>query len=125
MNKFKVYFSIVCDKEILIKSLKIALIVGTLLNIINQGDKIIALDFEKIDHFKSILTYMVPFMVSAYTALSIKLKFKIGTRTPIDTNLKCKTCGNKISLKKDDTVPLCNTCKEKTKWRINLNKFDS
>ena len=121
MNKFKIYFSIVCDKEILIKSFKIALVVGTILNLINQGDKIISLDFEQINHFKSLLTYIVPFIVSAYTALSIKLKFKIGTTTPIDTDLKCKNCGTKISLKKGDRVPLCHICKEKTKWRINLD----
>ena len=124
MNKFKIYFSIICDKEILIKSFKIALVVGTILNIINQGDKIISLDFEQINHFKSLLTYMVPFMVSAYTALSIKLKFKIGTTTPINAQLKCESCGTEISLKKGDIVPLCEICKEKTKWRINLNDRD-
>jgi len=85
MHKLKIYFSIICDKEILIKSFKF--------------------NCEQINHFKSLLTYMVPFIVSAYTALSIKLKFRIGT-TPINAQLKCISCGTKISLNKDDIVPL-------------------
>lgn len=118
MNKLKIYLAIACDIEILLKSFKISLIVGTLLNFINQGDLIISLDFNNINHFKSILTYIVPFIVSAYTALSIKMKFKIGERTPVGADLKCKGCGAKISVKKNDIVPVCSSCNEKTKWRI-------
>ena len=118
MNKLKIYFAIICDTEILIKSFKIALIVGTILNFINQGDKLIALDFENINHLKSILTYTIPFIVSSYTAFSIKMKFKIGDITHVSANLKCKTCGNKTSVKENTIVPVCSNCKEKTKWKI-------
>lgn len=118
MNKLKVYFAILCDKEILIKSLKIAIIVGTLLNIINQGELIFALDFLNIDYVKSLLTYTVPFLVSSYTALSIKMKFKIGDKTHVNATLKCTGCKEIIQVHKDEIVPVCIHCKEKTKWRI-------
>lgn len=118
MNKLNIYFTIVCDKEILLKSFKIALVVGSILNIINQGDKILALDFQNLNHIKSILTYIVPFMVSTYTALSIKMKFKIGEITPVGANLKCKGCGNTTHVEKNSFVLMCDNCKEKTKWRI-------
>lgn len=118
MNKLNVYFSILCDQELIIKSLKIALVVGTLLNIINQGDTLFALDFGNIDYIKTLLTYMVPFMVSSYTAVSMKMKFKIGDTTHVNTTLSCKGCQEVIQVHKDEIVPVCNNCKEKTKWRI-------
>ena len=118
MNKLKVYFAILCDKEILVKSFKIAIIVGTLLNIINQSEVIFALDYLHIDYIKSLLTYAVPFLVSSYTALSIKMKFKIGEITHVDANLVCSGCQNTVKVHKNEIVPVCSKCKEKTNWRI-------
>lgn len=118
MNKLKVYFAILCDKEMIIKSLKIALVVGTLLNIINQGEVILALDYINIDYVKSLLTYTVPFLVSTYTAVSMKMKFKIGDVTHVNATLKCQGCKEVIHVHTDEIVPVCNKCKEKTKWRI-------
>lgn len=118
MNKLKVYFSILCDTEMILKSFKIALVVGTLLNIINQAEIIFALDYVNIDYLKSLLTYMVPFMVSSYTAVSMKMKFKIGDTTHVNATLTCKGCEKVIEVHKDEIVPVCNNCKEKTKWRI-------
>ena len=48
-----------------------ALVVGTILNLINQGDALIVgrqLDFAKIA-----LTYLVPYFVSTYGAVSFRL----------------------------------------------------
>ncbi len=118
MNIYKIYFTIVCDTEMLLKSFQIALIVGTILNVINQGDKIFAMDFENINYLKSLLTYIVPFIVSTYTAVSIKMKFKIGEISPVSVNLECKNCGNTSSVEKNRFVPVCDNCKEKTRWRI-------
>ena len=53
------------------RSLWVALIVGTILNLINQGDALLAghcLDFAKI-----VLTYVVPYFVSTYGAVSFRL----------------------------------------------------
>lgn len=58
------------------QSLKIALIVGTLLNIINQGDLILNMMIDKINFVKLTLTYFVPFFVSIYTARNIHRKTK-------------------------------------------------
>ena len=118
MNRLKIYIEILCYKEILIKSSKISLIVGTLLNIINQGEIIFALDFESINYTKSLLTYMVPFLVSTYTAVTMKLKFKIGEVTHVDATLQCQGCNQIINIHKNKIVPFCNNCKETTKWRI-------
>lgn len=118
MERLKIYLIIAKDKTIFVKSVKIALVVGTILNLINQGDAIISLDFDNINHLKSLLTYVVPFLVSTYTALSLKIKFQIGEVASINASLKCKGCGSIANVKKSELVPLCNKCNEKTKWRI-------
>jgi len=50
------------------RSLVIALIVGTLLNLLNQGDFLLA--GSDINWLKVALTYCVPFFVSSYGAFS-------------------------------------------------------
>jgi hypothetical protein len=45
---------------------RIALVVGTILNLINQGEKI--LDGNNIDGFHLILNYLVPYCVVSYSA---------------------------------------------------------
>jgi hypothetical protein len=118
MNKLNLYIAIFCDRELLVKSFKIAIIVGTLLNIINQGETIFSPDFLNIDYVKSLLTYTVPFLVSSYTAVTMKMKFKIGDITHVNANLKCAGCNEIIVVHKNEIVPVCSKCKEKTKWRI-------
>jgi hypothetical protein len=54
------------------RSFAVALIVGTILNLINQGDALLSgasLDFTKI-----ILTFAVPYCVATYGAVSYRLQ---------------------------------------------------
>jgi hypothetical protein len=53
------------------RSLWVALIVGTILNLINQGD--LFLSGQRLDLTKLLLTYVVPYMVSTYGAVSFRL----------------------------------------------------
>jgi hypothetical protein len=53
------------------RSLWVALIVGTILNLINQGDSLIS--GQRLDVAKLLLTYIVPYMVSTYGAVSFRL----------------------------------------------------
>lgn len=53
------------------RSLTIALVVGTILNLINQGDALIT--GEAISVPKLLLTYLVPYCVSTYGAVSYRL----------------------------------------------------
>ena len=54
--------------DILKKSLIVALIVGTILNAINQGDGLLA--GGPITAWKILLTYAVPFFVASYGAFN-------------------------------------------------------
>lgn len=58
------------------RSLKVAFVVGTLLNLINQPQAVlglVSLDYpamQRIDVVKALLTYTVPFLVASYGALT-------------------------------------------------------
>ena len=49
----------------------VAIVVGTILNLINQGDAI--LEATSLNWIKIILTYFVPYAVSTYGAVSYRL----------------------------------------------------
>ena len=64
------------------RSLVVALIVGTILNLINQGDALVT--GMPIHVAKLLLTYMVPYCVSTYGAVSFRLHAaRAAARTPI------------------------------------------
>jgi hypothetical protein len=54
------------------RSLYVALIVGTALNLINQGDALLGM--TSINWWKLVLTYCVPYAVCTYGAVSYQLK---------------------------------------------------
>jgi hypothetical protein len=58
------------------RSLYVALIVGTILNLINQGDAILA--GGPINWAKVVLTFAVPYLVSTYGAVSYRLTRRQG-----------------------------------------------
>ena len=63
----KVTFQQFGTRKVLVRALRTSLMVGTTLNLLNQGDLLFALDFELINWAKILLTYCVPFMVSGYS----------------------------------------------------------
>lgn len=58
------------------RSLYVALVVGTVLNLINQGDALLAMGH--VNWLKVVLTYCVPYAMCTYGAVSQHLK----TRAP-------------------------------------------
>jgi hypothetical protein len=54
------------------RSLFAALVVGTMLNLINQGDALFG--GVPVNWFKIILTYCVPYAVSTYGAVSVQIR---------------------------------------------------
>ncbi len=62
------------------RSLVVALVVGSVLNLINQGDALFA--GRPIDWLKILLTFAVPYCVSTYGAVSYHLKMLHSTGDP-------------------------------------------
>jgi hypothetical protein len=54
------------------RSLLAALVVGTMLNLINQGDALFG--GMPVNWFKIILTFCVPYAVSTYGAVSVQIR---------------------------------------------------
>ena len=55
-------------RETVMRALKVAGIVGPILTIINQYDLLLGLDFSAKLFFKIVLTFLVPYSVSSYSA---------------------------------------------------------
>lgn len=122
MDNIQLILTIASSKTLLIRALKIAFVVGIILNIINQGDYIFTMDFQKISFLKMALTFTVPFCVSMYTAIAMQIKFHVGDKAIDDVKLKCKGCNNCINLIKNQVIPFCDTCKDQTQWKVTSQK---
>ena len=122
MNHSKLILHIICDKHIINKAIKIAIVVGIILNLINQGEYLLHLDFANINFFKMGLTFTVPFCVSMYTAVSMKTKYHVGEKAIFGATLNCKVCNHDHEVKQNEIIPFCSTCKDKTSWKIKKIK---
>ncbi|WP_179333875.1 nitrate/nitrite transporter NrtS [Winogradskyella costae] len=63
---------IALEKDIVISSIKVAIVVGCILNIINQGDLLYHLNFENVSWLKLALCFVVPYSVSTYASVKVK-----------------------------------------------------
>lgn len=60
------------ERSIVKRALKIALIVGTLLTLINHGPALIEFHLTSRHYLQIALTYLVPYLVSTYSAVSAR-----------------------------------------------------
>jgi hypothetical protein len=75
------------------RSLVIAAVVGTILNLINQGDALFGEHPLKLT--KLLLTYLVPYCVATYGALSYQLAQNRPSKTPPSVARTSKTAPGK------------------------------
>ena len=86
----KTYHTMARKHEVYGRSFKVALVVGTLLNLINQPHFFIGIcSLEQsllmdVDWLKVILTYLVPFFVSFYGAVSVLDVRFLNNQNPSD-----------------------------------------
>lgn len=117
IQKIKISVDIALNKEVLSRAIKVAVVVGILLNLINQGEHIISLSFGSLHKIKFLLTFFVPYLVSTYTAVSFYIKFKPGTISKASLKLKCKNCNEtKIDVENSVSIPECKNCGTDTDW---------
>lgn len=67
----KAFLQVVFSARIARSALRVALVVGTALNIINQGQSI--LSGNQVDWCRLILNYLVPYCVASYSAAKNQL----------------------------------------------------
>lgn len=64
-------------RDIVLRAVRVALLVGTVLALINHGDKLIDGGMQTSDYLKILLTYLVPYCVSTYSSVQTVRFFKI------------------------------------------------
>jgi len=64
------WWQLATRKEVIRRSLKTSLIVGTILAVINHGDALWALNVSFEHAMKMVLTYVVPYLVSTSASIS-------------------------------------------------------
>ena len=69
MSKLLAWLSIARRPLVVKRSMKVALVVGTLLTLINQGSVLLAGQLSLDALLKILLTYCVPYIVSTYAAV--------------------------------------------------------
>ena len=72
MSNWKLACTCVMSDGVPRRSLYVALVVGTMLNFINQGDALLGIG--SVNWLKLVLTYCVPYGVCTYGAVSYQLK---------------------------------------------------
>ena len=68
---WKLVWSYALSEGVPLRSLWVGLIVGTILNLINQGDALVS--GRPLNITKLVLTYLVPYLVSTYGAVSFRM----------------------------------------------------
>lgn len=58
------------SKAVVLRALKVALLVGTMLALINHSEKLITMSLSSQDLLKIVLTYLVPYGVSTWSAVA-------------------------------------------------------
>lgn len=67
------FFRLAMERATVVGGLKVAGVIGTLLNVINQGDRLLALRFDDVVWLRVALTYLVPYCVSVFSAARIRV----------------------------------------------------
>jgi hypothetical protein len=104
------------SRELLRQNIPTSLAVGALLTGINQWEGLFAP--AELSLSKLLLTFLVPFLVSSYSAVKAKMHFATGYRSARDIQLECAECRKcSIQVRKGETIPECPICREDTDWR--------
>lgn len=117
-QRFTLYCEIASSRNIVQRALKVSFIVGSLLNLINQGEALFHIDIENINLVKLTLTYLVPYSVTTYTATAMKVEFQIATLAIVETDLVCAKCKEEVHVLKNELIPECSQCGIHTKWKL-------
>lgn len=116
-TRLMLFMELATERETLKRAISVALLVGIILNLINQPEIFFSFSFHEINIIQIFLTFIVPFAVSTYSSVLSNYTVKPGKVSKLDAILKCKSC------KKTDfhvhigqPIEECPECKEKTRW---------
>src|SRR6056297_1657243 len=89
---FKYYLQLAIERKTFTRSVRVALLVGIILNLINTPQLFFDFSGNDINVFRVLLTFLVPFFVSTYSSVLSNSNLKPGSNSPGDALLQCKSC---------------------------------
>ena len=75
----KSWLALAFERGVVARSVKVSLVVGTLLALINHGDKLLGPGLGMVDAGKIALTYLVPYAVATWSAVQTVLAAKTAS----------------------------------------------
>jgi serine phosphatase RsbU (regulator of sigma subunit) len=116
-EQFRYNLHLFAEKTVQRRALRVALLVGIILNIINHPEWFDYGNFKEINYLMVLLTFLVPYLVSSWSSVLGSNKLKPGNISHIDAILKCKSC-NKADFRIHIGQPVeeCPNCNKWTKW---------
>lgn len=72
----KSHLTVVFSKEVMITAFRIAIVVGTILAVINHGPRIYHNTLSQENIYQILITYLVPYCVSTYSSLKMFQRIK-------------------------------------------------
>ncbi len=63
------FFRLATSRPVVKSAIKVALVVGTVVALINHGSELLSLSLAREQLFQILLTYLVPYCVSTYSAV--------------------------------------------------------
>jgi hypothetical protein len=104
----------------LARAMRVALIVGTILVAINQGDGLLRGPLRLGLIARMGLTFVVPFLVSMYSMLGMVPELRPGQRSPTGGAYRCRTCRSaqqgEALADAGDPLPPCPQCGGEARW---------
>ncbi len=114
---FRYYSTLAFERRTFRRALHVALLVGIILNLINNPEIIFGFSMNDITISRVLLTFMVPFMVSTYSSVISNTNLKPGNVSNLDALLECKRCRKAdFHVEIGQEIEECPGCKEKTRW---------
>ncbi|MCF8222685.1 MAG: SpoIIE family protein phosphatase [Bacteroidales bacterium] len=118
-NRIFLFLKLATKPDIAIRALRVAIIVGIVLNLINNTELFTNLRTVVLDPVRILLTFAVPYLVSTYSSVISSGSVKPGNVSRIDSILKCRSCNTTdFHINVGQQVDECPTCGPKTKWGI-------
>ncbi|RCW38343.1 SpoIIE family protein phosphatase [Marinilabilia salmonicolor] len=106
-------------RSTIVRALRVALVVGFILNISGNYHEIINFQFSDINYFSFGLAFLVPYLVSSYSTLITQNRFHPGDISPVDAMLHCNNCDKvDFNIAPGDEIDQCPGCGSHTKWGV-------
>lgn len=115
----RTYIILATEKTIFRRALRVALIVGIILNLINNPSLFHSFSFHEIHFGRILLTFLVPYGVSTYSSVLSNSKFNTGDISQLNATLHCKNCKKSdLRISIGQKVEECPNCISKTNWKL-------